>query len=115
MATTYLTRTPSSTGNRILWTWSAWIKKAIPDGSDVGVFGVYQDGNNYFRIRYRSDQRLQVDNYNSGSATMSIILGVEHRDPSGWYHLVIAYDSAQGTASNRVKIYVNNVLQTVFQ
>jgi len=115
MASTYLTRTPSSAGNLKKWTWSAWIKKSLSDGADVGVFGQYVDSNNYFRIRYRSDQRLQVDNYNSGSATFSVILGVEHRDPSGWYHLVVAYDSAQGTDSNRVKIYVNGVLQTVFQ
>jgi hypothetical protein len=30
-----------------------------------------------------------------------------YRDPSAWYHVVIAFDSTQATASNRVKIYVN--------
>ena len=28
MATTYLTRTPSSTGNRQIFTFSAWVKRA---------------------------------------------------------------------------------------
>ena len=28
MATTYLTRTPSSATNRKTWTWSAWIKRS---------------------------------------------------------------------------------------
>ena len=113
----YMHKTPSSAGNTKLWTWSAWIKKSLPDGADLGIFGQYIDANNFFRIRYRSDQRLQVDNYTSGSATFSVILGSdnEHRDISAWYHLVVAYDSAQGTDSNRVKIYVNGVLQTVFQ
>ena len=29
MASTYLTRTPSSAGNRDLWTWSGWIKEQL--------------------------------------------------------------------------------------
>ena len=115
MANTYLLRTLTSTGNRKLWTWSAWIKKAIPDGTEMGLFGLYEDGANYFRIRYKSDQRLGIDNVEGNTTNMSLILGTEHRDVSGWYHLVVKYDSAQSTASNRVKIYVNGVLQTVFQ
>jgi hypothetical protein len=35
------------------------------------------------------------------------------RDPSAWYHIVFAIDTTQGTASNRVKIYVNGTQQTV--
>ena len=113
MAGTYLLRTLTSTGNRKLWTWSAWIKKSLPDGADLGVFGLYEDGSNYFRIRYRSNQKLQVDNV-EGSTTMNLILSEQHRDISGWYHLVVRYDSAQSTASNRVKIYVNGVQVTSF-
>jgi hypothetical protein len=29
------------------------------------------------------------------------------RDPSAWYHFVLAIDTTQATASNRIKIYVN--------
>jgi hypothetical protein len=35
------------------------------------------------------------------------------RDPSAWYHIVLAVDTTQATASNRVKLYVNGVLQTL--
>ena len=34
------------------------------------------------------------------------------RDPSAWYHIVGAYDSTQGTDTNRFKLYVNGVIQT---
>ncbi len=34
------------------------------------------------------------------------------RDVSAWYHIVAAFDTTQGTASNRVKIYVNGVQET---
>ena len=36
------------------------------------------------------------------------------RDTSAWYHLVFAIDTTQGTAADRVKIYVNGVQETVF-
>jgi len=36
------------------------------------------------------------------------------RDPSSWYHLVLAVDTTQATASNRVKLYVNGVQVTSF-
>ena len=34
------------------------------------------------------------------------------RDTSSWYHIVAAYDSTQGTDTNRFKLYVNGTLQT---
>ena len=36
------------------------------------------------------------------------------RDPSAWYHIVVAYDSSQGTAANRCKMYINGVEETSF-
>jgi hypothetical protein len=36
------------------------------------------------------------------------------RDVTAWYHIVIAVDTTQSTASNRVKFYVNGVQQTTF-
>jgi hypothetical protein len=35
------------------------------------------------------------------------------RDPSAWYHVVLAVDTTQATSTNRVKIYVNSTLQTI--
>jgi hypothetical protein len=36
------------------------------------------------------------------------------RDASAWYHIVVAVDTTQGTASNRVKFYINGVQETSF-
>ena len=38
----------------------------------------------------------------------------KYRDPSAWYHFVVAFDTTQGTASNRIKFYVNGVQETEF-
>jgi hypothetical protein len=37
-----------------------------------------------------------------------------YRDPSAWYHIMLAYDSTQATASNRAKLYVNGMQITAF-
>jgi hypothetical protein len=36
------------------------------------------------------------------------------RDTSAWYHIVVAFDTTQSTASNRVKVYVNGEQWTEF-
>lgn len=36
------------------------------------------------------------------------------RDPSAWYHIVIAVDTTQATDTNRVKIYINGAQVTSF-
>ena len=35
------------------------------------------------------------------------------RDTSAWYHIVLACDTTQATASNRLKLYVNGVQETL--
>ena len=51
---------------------------------------------------------------------MSLVLNLRlwttrvFRDPSAWYHIVVAMDTTQATSSNRVKIYVNGVQETVY-
>jgi hypothetical protein len=47
-----------------------------------------------------------------GNSLMSNAL---FRDTSAWYHFVAAFDMTQGTAANRVKIYINGVQITSFQ
>jgi hypothetical protein len=36
------------------------------------------------------------------------------RDPAAWYHIVIAYDSTQAAEGDRLKLWVNGVLETDF-
>jgi len=35
------------------------------------------------------------------------------RDPSAWYHVVLAVDTTQATDTNRLKLYVNGIQQTL--
>ena len=112
MASTYLQRTISSSGNQKKSTISAWFKRAN-NNTDGGLFSFTEDGNNYFRIKFKGDI-LEIDNYYGGSQTMDLKTNRLYRDCSAWYHIVFAYDSAQGTAADRAKLYINGVQETSF-
>ena len=119
MATTYLTRTPSSNGNQKTWTWSAWVKKATV-GMGNGDYQMLFTGNignssRYTDIYFREDYFEVFGGVYSTSATsVSINVSTNRKftDPSAWYHLVVSIDTTQSTAANRVKIYVNGVQET---
>ena len=100
----YLNRTPSSAGNRKTWTWSGWVKRSTVDGSFMSVFGA-GGGTTRDRIQFFNDQKLVV-NFNDGNDGILKTSQV-FRDPSAWQHIIVALDTTQATASNRLKIYVN--------
>ena len=60
------------------------------------------DGNNVFYIAGRNESSYKL-------LTTRVF-----QDTSAWYHFVIAYDTTQATASNRIKLYVNGVQETDF-
>jgi len=111
-ASAYLNRTPASAGNRTTWTWSAWIKRGLlGSGSNYALFGAGTTAPNYGSIRFSSDS-LQWFTASGGSG--NVVTTQVFRDPSAWYHIVVALDTTQATASNRLKMYVNGVQVTSF-
>ena len=101
-----LSRTPSSASDRRTWTWSCWVKR-----SDIDVqghmFSAYTDGNNNARIFFHSDEKLRVQETVSNATQYDIKTTQLFRDAGSWYHIVVAVDTTQSTASDRIKIYVN--------
>ena len=113
MASTYLTRTPSSAGNRRTWTWSAWIKKAtIAVSPAVTLFGA-KDGGYPEILYFASDDTLVWQHDISGSDYLLTISNKVFRDTNAWYHIVLTKDTTQSTEANRVKIYINGEQQTL--
>ena len=116
-ASAYLNRTPTTTGSRTTFTWSGWVKRGAL-GTGIGnrraIFSSGRtDGSpqNGLVIRFFDDQISVVS---GGGVSISLVSSAVYRDPAAWYHLVLAVDSTQGTASNRVKIYVNGEQITSF-
>ena len=112
---TYLNRTPSSSSNRKTWTWSSWLKKQADVGNNRTIFTAGQtDGNdNIAVIGFRETDNLWVYEVTS-DFTYQLKTTRLLRDCSAWFHIVVAFDTTQGTASDRVKLYVNGVQETSF-
>jgi hypothetical protein len=114
-ASPYLNRTPASAGNRKTWTWSAWVKRGIidPTNNSYYLFSCYTgDNDNAYTTLYFFNDRLRLTGFNN-SALYRITTQL-FRDPSAWYHVVVAVDTTQATANNRIRIYVNGVEITSF-
>ena len=111
MANTYLTRTVSSTGNRTKATLSVWVKKS--SNAEQFLFYNHESNTTNFRIRFNPEV-LQVETLSGSSVVGTLTTNRKFRDPSGFYHIVVAIDSTSGTADDRMKIYVNGVQETSF-
>ena len=96
------------------FTFSAWVKRSDL-GNTEALFSHWNgssDGNRFI-IYFEGDSLVAYHNNSSGSgADMYVKTTAVYRDPSAWYHYVVAIDTTQGVAANRVKIYVNGVQQT---
>jgi len=108
----YLDRTPASAGDRLKYTYSFWIKKT-QNSSTITPLDASSDGNNRSLILFDSNN-LRMVTLVGGSVTTNLITSAVYRDVSAWYHVVVVYDSAQATSSNRVKFYINGSQITDF-
>ena len=109
----YLSRTPASAGNRKTFTVSFWTKYTSKTISASGGYMFLTTGSSIstnFRIHQNGDI-FQIDDNLSG---MNLQLADKLRDPSAWYHFVIAIDTTQTTPADRAKVYKNGVLVTNF-
>jgi len=94
--------------NRKIGSFSFWIKRTGSAGTTGGIVKVYQDANTYSLIGFDSNNKLNVlENNASGTAIVNLITNAIYRDQSAWYHILVAFDTTQGTDTNRVKLYVN--------
>ena len=111
----YLTESVSSTSNRRTFTYSAWIKRSSLSGSGYPrLFNPFVNSANFFDIFFRNTDALNVYSQNADSNDMNLVTNRLFRDFSAWYHIVVAVDTTQGTAANRVKLYVNGTQETSF-
>tara|TARA_R100001509_G_scaffold151242_1_gene110608 strand:+ start:378 stop:1691 length:1314 start_codon:yes stop_codon:yes gene_type:complete len=114
MASAYLTRTKTTPTNAKIFTASVWVKKTGNDTSNGHYIIDSQGGTSGAEstIAFEASQKLRFGEY-SGGNIFNTVCDALFRDVHGWYHIVVAGDSTQGTASNRVKIWVNGELQSV--
>ncbi len=114
MATTVLTRTPSSAGNRRTFTWSFWVKRSNLESSRT-LFSVdTASGTTGFSASYFISTGELIISVRESSGAKNLKTNQVFRDVSAWYHIVIAFDTTQSTATDRIKLYVNGSQVTSF-
>ena len=115
MANSYLNRTPGAqtTAGRKTWTYSVWLKRSEL-GTSQNFLWANQDGTNYERYMFDTNDRIYMAGVASGSTAWEMTSTRKFRDTSAFYHIVIVRDTTQGTAANRLKLYVNGTQETVF-
>ena len=103
----YLSRTPSSAGNRKTFTYSCWFKRGNL-GTQSGAFlKAGSASSNYFKINIANDHKLYVLATIGGSYTEYLRSERLFRDTSAWMHLVLRWDTTNSTAADRVIVYIN--------
>ena len=103
----YLSWTPSSAGNLNKWTWSGWVKRGnITNSSYPALFGAYISSSVRDVIRFTNTDELSLQ-VQTASATYTKTSNAKYRDPSAWLHIIVVWDSANATASHRIRMYVN--------
>jgi len=108
----YLSRTPSSAGNRRTFTYSVWIKRGNL-GTQQRFFSAASASNNEFHINFYQD-KIHMWNYVGSTPYPEFKTTQLFRDPSSWYHIVASVDSTNSTANDRMRLYVNGVRITAF-
>ena len=109
----YLNRTPASASNRKTWTFSAWVKRGVLD-TNCYFFGNYFANNDSSQLYlgFNTSNQLRLSDFNNTS--FLAVTNQVFRDVSAWYHIVLSFDTTQGTSTNRWKIYVNGEQITSF-
>ena len=114
-ANQYMTHTRGTATNEKKFTFSSWVKLGnTGHGANGTLFGSGDDGNGYVGdaliiqtngLTKQGDHDGSTDNHNVRTSALL-------HDVSAWYHIVCACDSTQGTAANRIKLYINGTQQT---
>ncbi len=108
----YLSKT-FGTGDRDKWTWSAWVKKNS-NGNVIVLFASYPDSSNFSVFKFNDDDTLQYHDKAAGGDQAKLVTTRQFRDVSAWFHIVLVYDSGNGTSGNRIRLYINGQEETDF-
>ena len=92
-------------------TWSLWVKRG--NISSAQYIAAYRyDATNYQYLLFKASDQFEFTDVTGGSVQSKIVTAREFRDPSAWYHIVCVWDTADGVAGNRARVYVNGVRET---
>jgi hypothetical protein len=103
----HMHKTPGSAGSRIKWTFSVWLKRGVL--GQMPIFAVPGgDTSNYDEFYFNDSNKIQYSAMVSGTQ-YALRTKRMFRDTTAWMHLALIYDSNNGTAGDRMQLWVNGV------
>ena len=115
MASSFLYRTQTAGTSTKKFTFSCWAKLSGTSGT-LGLFSTsngWADGTGIAFAIHDSALRIYNGANGVGGSNMNAVANRLFRDNSGWYHFHFMGDTDESTIANRLKVYVNNELQTL--
>lgn len=106
-ASAYLNRTFGTPTSQNIWTYSVWVKRgALTTYQNFGPSPTGANNQIYFDVA-NPDKITWIANGSVVFVTTQVF-----RDPSAWYHIVLAFNG--GAGSNKVRLYINGSEVTSF-
>ena len=100
----YLTRPFATPTNSSKWTMSMWAKRSSISSALRVLFGkTISVGANFYLGFDQTTDTLTWTFSNAYSMTTAQVF----RDVSAWYHIIAVWDSANATATQRARVYIN--------
>ena len=113
MANSYLSKTFGTPTDTKKYTMSVWVKRSKL-GVQQSIARSTNGSDDSHVFTFDSDDKLRWDEYGSSSTIGVLKTNRIFRDTSAWYHVVLWYDSANGTAGDRMRMWINGVEETSF-
>ena len=98
--------------NNKKFTMSVWVKRTTL-GATQQIVNSYVGSGNDNQLKFKNTDAIELT-VSTSSTEYFLKTNRLFRDVSAWYHIVFAFDSTQGTDSNRYKLYVNGTQETSF-
>lgn len=104
-----LYRTPTIAGDSTILTMSMWVKRNNDDDYTT-LLSAGLDANNYTEIDFfGATNHLSMFHVIGGSTVFRWESTSEFIDQTGWYNIVVCYDSNQAAPEDRIRAWVNGI------
>jgi hypothetical protein len=91
-----------------IYSFSFWCKRCNL-GSFQTILSGGTDGNNQTTVYFDDNDKINMYHIDGGATTDLMTSTQVFRDVTNWYHFFVLYDSTDGTAGDRQRIWMNGV------
>ena len=112
-ANDWLSKTLGTPTNNKAWTASFWVKRGELGVQEILFGGAAAPNNDYIGFHSDDTFRFRVES-GSGSVEGALYTTQVFRDTSAWMNIVCVFNSADSTAGDRMRLFVNGTEVTAF-